>query len=151
MARRRMKRKAPRRSRAISALNVLESYMYANILTQGLAGSSPIEMVTGATDLQTQTSTYGTQTFSYTAGAGQISLGDIVQSPGLALEAFSDNFMSNYQSMAVQSIVTGLTFKFGKRLLRRPISNINRNIMKHQAYLIRLGEYLPAKQIKVNY
>ena len=131
MARRRSaKRKAPRRSRAISALNVLQSYMYLNILTQGLAGSSPIEMVTGATDLRTESSTYGTQTFSYTAGAGQISLGDIVQSPSLALEAFSNNFMSNYQSMAVQSIVTGLSFKFGKRLLRQPISNINRNIMK---------------------
>jgi hypothetical protein len=131
MARRRStRRKAPRRSRAVSALNILESYMYANILSQGLAGSSPIEMVTGATDLQTQSTTYGSQTFSYTAGAGQISLGDIVQSPGLALEAFSSNFMNNYQSMAVQSIVTGLTFKFGKKLLRRPISNINRNIMK---------------------
>lgn len=131
MARRRSaRRKAPRRSRAISALNVLESYMYANILTQGLAGSSPIEMVTGDTDLQTNTQTYGTTSYSFVSGAGQISLGDIVQSPGLALDTLSSNFMSNYQSMAVQSVLTGLTFKFGKRLLRRPISNINRNIMK---------------------
>jgi hypothetical protein len=130
MARRRAKRKAPRRSRAVSALNVLESYMYANILTQGLAGSSPIEMVTGASDLSQNTTQIGSTSYSFVSGAGQISLGDIVQSPNLALEAFSSNFMSNYQSMAVQSIVTGLTFKFGKRLLRRPISNINRNIMK---------------------
>ena len=131
MARRRStKRKAPRRSRAISALNVLESYMYANILSQGLAGSSPIEMVTGATDLQNESLTYGATTYNFVSGAGQISLGDIVQSPGLALETLSSNFMSNYQSMAVQSVLTGLTFKFGKRLLRRPISNINRNIMK---------------------
>ena len=137
--RRRAKRKAPRRSRAISALNVLESYMYANILSQGLAGSSPIEMVTGATDLgQQSVTTYSTGAFGYgrsstsmqTVGAGQISLGDIVSSPGLALETISSNFMSNYQSMAVQSVLTGLTFRFGKRLLRRPISNINRNIMK---------------------
>jgi len=128
--RRRAKRKAPRRSRAVSALNVLESYMYANILTQGLAGSSPIEMVTGASDLRQNQQTIGSSTYTFVSGAGQISLGDIVQSPGLALETLSDNFMSNYQNMAVQSILTGLTFKFGKKLLRRPISNINRNLMK---------------------
>ena len=131
MARRSMKRKAPRRSRAVSALNVLESYMYANILSQGLAGSSPIAMLTGDTDLQMVTGTAFGQTYDLgVSGASQISLGDIVSSPGLALDAFSTNFMNNYQNMAVQSLVTGLTFKFGKKLLRRPISNINRNIMK---------------------
>tara|TARA_R110000823_G_scaffold310644_2_gene435664 strand:- start:331 stop:756 length:426 start_codon:yes stop_codon:yes gene_type:complete len=133
MARRRSaKRKAPRRSRAVSALNVLESYMYANILSQGLAGTSPIGLVTGATDLESVSYDIGAGGLmgSKTLGSDVISLGDIVQSPGLALEAFSSNFMNNYQSMAVQSIVTGVTFKFGKRLLRRPISNINRNIMK---------------------
>ena len=133
MARRKSaKRKSPRRSRAVSALNVLESYMYANILSQGLAGTSPIGLVTGATDLESVSYDIGAGGLmgSKTLGSDVISLGDIVQSPGLALEAFSSNFMNNYQSMAVQSIVTGVTFKFGKRLLRRPISNINRNIMK---------------------
>ena len=134
MARRRSaRRKAPRRSRAVSALNVLESYMYANILSQGLAGTSPIGLVTGATDLTSEAYDLGigASGMGYkTLGADVISLGDIASSPGLALEAFSSNFMNNYQSMAVQSIVTGLTFKFGKKLLRRPIGNINRNIMK---------------------
>ena len=133
MARRKSaKRKSPRRSRAVSALNVLESYMYANILSQGLAGTSPIGLVTGKTDLESVSYDVGAGGLmsSKVMGADVISLGDIVQSPGLALEAFSSNFMNNYQSMAVQSIVTGVTFKFGKRLLRRPISNINRNIMK---------------------
>tara|TARA_R110000824_G_scaffold28501_2_gene95699 strand:- start:216 stop:641 length:426 start_codon:yes stop_codon:yes gene_type:complete len=133
MARRRSaKRKAPRRSRTVSALNVLESYMYAHILSQGLAGTSPIGLVTGKTDLESVSYDVGAGGLmsSKVMGADVISLGDIVQSPGLALEAFSSNFMNNYQSMAVQSIVTGVTFKFGKRLLRRPISNINRNIMK---------------------
>lgn len=129
----RRKKTVRRRSRAISALSVLESYMYANILTQGLAGTSPIGMVTGATDLvsmETSAGVAGVANYYKTQGAEQISLGDIVQSPGLALEAFSSNFMANYQTMAVSSILTGLTFRFGKRLLRRPIGNINRNIMK---------------------
>ena len=37
---------------------------------------------------------------------------------------------ANYQAMAVQAIGIGLTFKFAKKLLRKPISNVNRNLMK---------------------
>ena len=45
MARRRMKRKAPRRSRGISVLNTLESYAYASILSRGLMGNSPLGVI----------------------------------------------------------------------------------------------------------
>ena len=134
MARRRAKPKR-RRSRAISALNLLESYTYASILSEGLAGTSPIGMVTGATDLSSRqqlTSVMGGQ-FNYStvvSGAGEISLGDIISQPGLAVATLQSNFMNNYQAMAVQAFGTRLAFKFGKRLLRQPIANINRNIMK---------------------
>ena len=91
MARR--KKASRRRSpRAVSLLNVAESYAYANVLTSGLMGTTPV----------------GFQAFG------------IVQ----------NNFMNNYQAMAVQSIGIGLSFRLGKRLLRRPISNVNRNIFK---------------------
>jgi hypothetical protein len=40
------------------------------------------------------------------------------------------NFMAYYQSMAVQAIGIGVGFKVARNLLRRPISNVNRNIMK---------------------
>ena len=134
----RRKKTVRRRSRAVSALSVLESYMYANILSQGLAGTSPIGLITGATDLSSSSTIipgsyqYG-EGFQYqdtVTGGEALSLGDMVSAPGLALATISDNFMSNYQSMAVQSIVTGLTFKFGKKLLRRPISSVNRTLMK---------------------
>jgi len=50
MARR--KKASRRRSpRSVSLLNVAESYAYANILTSGLMGTSPVGFVTGATDL----------------------------------------------------------------------------------------------------
>ena len=132
MARRRTKPKR-RRSRAISALNLLESYTYASILSEGLAGTSPIGMVTGATDLGTTTQySYGmgglTQS-QVVSGADVISLGDIINQPGLAVSALQSNFMNNYQAMAVQAFGTRLAFKFGKRLLRQPINNINRNLM----------------------
>jgi len=135
MVRRRAKPKR-RRSRAISALNLLESYTYASILSEGLAGTSPIGMVTGATDLSTENymQSYGpfgqTRLAQRTVGASEISLGDIISEPGLAVAKLQSNFMNNYQQMAVQAFGTRLAFKFGKRLLRQPIANINRNIMK---------------------
>tara|TARA_R110000787_G_scaffold70102_4_gene155845 strand:+ start:314 stop:745 length:432 start_codon:yes stop_codon:yes gene_type:complete len=133
---RRKKASRRRRSTAVSLLNVAESYAYANILTGGLMGTTPVGFVTGATDLGFQSQSLGAgqlgrgQTTMVAVGGGQISLGDIVSQPDQAFGIVQSNFMNNYQSMAVQSIGVGIGFKLGKRLLRRPISNVNRNIFK---------------------
>jgi len=133
MARR--KKASRRRSpRSVSLLNVAESYAYANILTSGLMGTSPVGFVTGATDLGYKMTSVGIgmrpeQSLSV-VGSEAISLGDIVSSPDQAFGIVQSNFMNNYQQMAVQSIGVGIGFKLGKRLLRRPISNVNRNIFK---------------------
>ena len=132
MARR--KKASRRRSpRSVSLLNVAESYAYANILTSGLMGTSPVGFVTGATDLGYKAAPslgIGKDSSMIQVGAGAISLGDIVSSPDQAFGIVQSNFMNNYQQMAVQSIGVGIGFKLGKRLLRRPISNVNRNIFK---------------------
>ena len=73
---------------------------------------------------------YGSGSETMTIGAESLSLSEIIQHPDISLSAMQSNFMNNYQAMAVQSLVTSLGFRFGKRLLRRPISNVNRNIMK---------------------
>ena len=133
MARR--KKASRRRSpRSVSLLNVAESYAYANILTSGLMGTSPVGFVTGATDLGYKMTSVGIgmrpeQSLSV-VGSEAISLGDIVSSPDQAFGIVQSNFMNNYQQMAVQSIGVGIGFKLGKRLLRRPISNVNRNIFR---------------------
>ena len=133
MARR--KKASRRRSpRSVSLLNVAESYAYANVLTSGLMGTSPVGFVTGATDLGYKMTSVGIgmrpeQQLSV-VGGGAISLGDIVSAPDQAFGIVQSNFMNNYQQMAVQSIGVGIGFKLGKRLLRRPISNVNRNIFK---------------------
>ena len=44
------RKRKTRRSRAFSVLNALEAYVYANILTEGVAGTSPIGLITGDTD-----------------------------------------------------------------------------------------------------
>jgi len=131
MARRR-KSSPRRRSRATSLLNVAESYAYANVLSQGLMGTSPVGFVTGATDLGMKTGYGGAGVGMVTmeVGGGQISLGDIVSAPDQAFGIVQNNFMNNYQAMAVQSLGIGIGFRLGKRLLRVPIANVNRNIFK---------------------
>jgi len=133
MARRKAKAKR-RRSTGIKILNVLESYTYASILSQGLAGNSPIGLITGDTDLgivETSGYSFGLPvTGTRVVGAQSLSLGDIISEPQLALNRMRSNFENNWASMAIQSTLTRFTFKFGKKLLSAPIANVNRNIMK---------------------
>jgi len=134
MARRR-KSSPRRRSRATSLLNVAESYAYANILTTGLMGTSPVGFITGKADLgfeevRSYNQLTGNTTSLEMVGGKVISLGDLISAPDQAFGIVQDNFMNNYQQMAVQSLGIGIGFRLGKRLLRRPISNVNRNIFK---------------------
>jgi hypothetical protein len=129
MAKRKTKRR--RSPKTISVLNVLESLTYASIITEGVAGTSVFGLF-GDTDLQ-QTSVYdqglGTSSMTWSGGSA-LSLGDIMSQPTQAVSIMQTNFANNWKNMAVASFVTGITFKWGRRLMRRPISNINRNIMK---------------------
>lgn len=130
MARRR-KKTTRRRSKMFSVINALEAYTYASILSEGIMGNTPYGFLTGASDIKTvQMNVYGSGSESMTIGAESLSLSEIVQHPDVAFGSMQANFMNNYQAMAIQSLVTSVGFRFGKRLLRRPISNVNRNIMK---------------------
>lgn len=125
------KKTTRRRSKMFSVINALEAYTYANILSEGIMGNSPYGFLTGASDIKTvQMNVYGSGSESMTIGAESLSLSEIVQHPDVAFSSMQANFMNNYQAMAIQSLVTSVGFRFGKRLLRRPISNVNRNIMK---------------------
>ena len=126
------KKKAPRRKMAPSLINILESYTYASILSQGLANTSPLGMLTGEADLVPAPATGGIANLVSNYGQyGQdvVSLGDIIQNPGLSVALMTQNARANIMPMAFQSFATAITFRLGKRLLRRPISNVNRNIM----------------------
>tara|TARA_Y100000310_G_scaffold298062_1_gene331638 strand:- start:227 stop:643 length:417 start_codon:yes stop_codon:yes gene_type:complete len=129
MPRRRKKR--TRRKPAFSILNALEAYVYAAIITEGVAGTSPWGLITGKTDLTSHVTTGGVGRGDLViSGQGEISLGDMMSNPSLALDTMQANFQSNLMPMAVAAFTTSLTFRIGRKLLRRPISNINRNIMK---------------------
>ena len=136
MARRRTKTKRRSRSKDVSIINAMEAYAYANLMSQGLAGSSPWEFVTGGSDIG-YTSMSGSTAMTLT-GADKLSLTELVTSPDVAFDAMQKNFAANYQAMAIQAATIGISFRLGKKLLRRPISSVNRNIMKPLGLNIKL-------------
>jgi len=127
----RKKKTKRRRDNSIRLLNVLEAYTYASILSEGITGSSPWSFVTGDFDLieTTVTKPFTGEEIAW-GGTDAISLKDLAREPGQALAVMSTNFGANLTTMALQGIFTGVSFKVGRRLLRRPIANINRNIAK---------------------
>jgi len=96
-------------------------------------GNSPIGVLgfdgTGATG----GSAYGMATTN-----GAMTLSSIVSDPGSSFDSMSSMFMANYQAMAVSAIGIGITFKFAKKLLRKPIANVNRNLIKPLGIGVRL-------------
>ena len=129
------KKRKSRRRKTFSVINALEAYVYATILTEGVAGTSPWGFITGDADLKmARTSATGdnsrlSQQLGW-QGTGEISIGDMMLEPSVALDTMANNFQSNLIPMAVSAFGTSITFRIGKKLLRRPIANINRNIVK---------------------
>ena len=127
---RRKKSKRRRSPKTISLINLAESYAYAATLVGGVANNTPVGFIgfDGATGPALAT----------TNGGGSISLQSLVSDPGSSFDTMQTNFMANYQAMAVQAIGIGITFKFAKKLLRKPISNVNRNLMAPLGIGVRL-------------
>ena len=127
------KKTRSRRRKTFSVINALEAYVYATILTEGTAGTSPFGMITGKPDI-TEMTFKNPLTGDMTAtgefvGTDVISLADIATEPAVALSTLAMNFQKNLLPMSLAALTTSFTFRIGKRLLRRPISNINRNLV----------------------
>ena len=105
MARR--KKSKRRRGPKMFSVITLSSYAYANLLTEGLANTSPVAFITSRSDIA-YGSTNGAMTVS---GVDQLSLSEIITHPGAAFMGMQTNFMANYQNMAVQAIGIGVGFK----------------------------------------
>ena len=125
MARRKKttKRRSPK---TFKIINAIEAYAYANLLTQGIAGSGPVGFLTGGSDISMDYSNGALQV----TGADQLSLSEIVTNPGAAFSGMQMNFMQNYQNMAVQAVTISVGFRLAKRLLRKPINTVNRELIK---------------------
>jgi len=136
------KRKAQRRRspKTTSLLNLTESYLYASVLTEGAMGTTPVGFVTGKADLVTKPTfmplTYTTEMVQ--SGGEAISLRDIISEPDQAFNIIQSNVMANYVPMIAKSVGIRIGFKLGKKLLRAPISNVNRTIFKQLGVGVRL-------------
>jgi len=117
----------------MSLISLAESYAYASVLTGGVMANSPVGVL--GFDGSGTGAGYGMTT---TNGGASITLSSIVSDPGSSFDSMSANFMANYQAMAVSAIGIGITFKFAKKLLRKPIANVNRNLMKPLGIGVRL-------------
>ena len=136
------KKKQSYRRKFFSILNGLEALVYASILTEGTAGSSVWEFVTGKADLKGGTPLFTSYKMQFDegngggngsgelTGAGAISISDIATNPSTALAVMAANFQANLLPMAIAGFTTRIGFRIGKRLLRMPISSVNRNIIK---------------------
>jgi hypothetical protein len=137
MARRtRGKKRRVSRQAGIKVLNILESYTYASIMSRGLMGGSPLAVLTGKGDIESYNETdrnflaSGYPGVGLRPGAQVVSLMDIIEKPGDSLAVITGNARNNLLSMAFQSFTFGFGFRIAKNLLRRPIANVNKNIMK---------------------
>jgi hypothetical protein len=127
------KKTRSRRRKTFSVINALEAYVYATILTEGTAGTSPFGMITGKPDISEgmikNPFTGELASTGEFTGTDVISLADIATEPAVALSTLAMNFQKNLLPMSLAALTTSFTFRIGKRLLRRPISNINRNLV----------------------
>jgi len=130
---RRKKAKRRRTPKTISLLNIAESYAYASVLTGGVMGNSPIGVLGFDGAGATGGAGYGMVTTN-----GAMTLQSIISDPGSSFDSMSSMFMANYQAMAVSAIGIGITFKFAKKLLRKPLANVNRNLIKPLGIGVRL-------------
>ena len=130
MARAKAKRKTRRRMPSFSLINAFESYIYADILMRGATGTGPYGFLTGEGDLKVQQNYPGAEMTTY--GANEISLRDILQEPGTAFSTISANLRTPgvVQNMFISSLLTSASFRVGKYMLRKPINNVNRNIVR---------------------
>ena len=122
MARRAAKKKRVRRSTGFSILGGIEAYTYASILTMGFFGQkSPLGFLgIGSLD--------GSN--SMVQSNGGVTLQSLLNNPQMALEVSSKNAVSNLTNMALQSFLTGVSFRVARSMLRKPISVTNQKLMK---------------------
>jgi|TARA_R110000824_G_scaffold400416_2_gene607906 hypothetical protein len=127
------KKNARRRPRKTwSILNALEATIYGEILMRGTTGSGIISFFTGEGDIGygAGETIGGINIPGEAVGVGEISLTDMMQNPSLAIATIASNFKNNLLPMSLAAFTTSISFRIGRRLLRAPLSSINRNLVK---------------------
>tara|TARA_Y100001938_G_C8082456_1_gene429969 strand:+ start:366 stop:815 length:450 start_codon:yes stop_codon:yes gene_type:complete len=137
---RRKKAARRRRSTGFRVISAIESYAYTSVITQGLFDASPIQFLTAGDNVTaeanaltpeaTQEYFMNNPSLGAVYGANPLSLRDIVGNPGFAANAIIGRGMANGINMALQAATINVGFRLFKSMLRRPLSNIQRNLIK---------------------
>jgi len=124
----RKKARRVRRTRSFSLTNAAFSLGYANILTSGIFGANLAEFVLGR-----DSGGFGSPALS---GPG-ISFQELIgiaagggSAAGGNLATIQSNLKQNLPSMLIQSVTLSVTERVFKSVMRRPIANVQRNIVK---------------------
>ncbi len=120
MARRKAKR--IRRRKSFSIVNSIFSVAYANIISSGLFGVNLLGFFLGLSG-----GTYGKYP-GFVSGAG-IGIKELL-TDGSAWGQIVENAQKNLPNMLIQSLMLGVTEKVFKSVMRKPLANVNRNIVK---------------------
>lgn len=123
MARRR--KKTTRRRKTFSILAMLESIIYANILTENVAGANLAQFVLGN---QAPGGSGSGWYYGGLGGSGQ-SISELINDPSL-IAVMAQRGSQNFSKIVIQSFMTGIAFRFGRRIMRRQLSSISRNLIK---------------------
>lgn len=122
MARRRTAKRKVRRTQPFSLIAGIEAYSYAGILSAGIFGQkSPLAFL-GIGEMNGST--------AMVANGGGVTLQSLLNNPQAALDMASKNATANLTNMALQSFLTGVSFRVAKAMLRKPISVTNSKLMK---------------------
>ena len=129
-----------RRMKSFSVLNAVESYAYASIISEGLFDATPISFLTGGvssnlnaggwTPEATQTYFLNNPQLGAAQGANPLTLREVFEDPGFAANAIIGRGRANALSMAFQAATVSVSMRLFKRLLRRPLANVQRNLIK---------------------
>ena len=115
---RRKKSKRRRSPKTISLYSMAVGYGNLAILTEGTLGTSPYGALTGATDLGYRSNIVDVglgATSTSMVGSAQISLGDILSEPSMAM----NQIMSNAQANAIPMAIGAITFNTGARIFKK--------------------------------
>jgi hypothetical protein len=117
-ARRRRKATRRRGPKMTSIIGLAEGYVQANIVTDKLLGTNPLEFVLG-------------EVAPGVSSGGGISLIELIKRPDL-LGTVGERAMnpSILGKIAIQSLLSRAAFTFGKRVLRPNINMINRLVFR---------------------
>jgi len=124
---RRKKRTSRRRFTGINLVNAAEAIVGANIVTQGLFNTDPLAFLIGKTSAG-----YGQRNLaiSDTGGKRRVGIGELFGLGGGDIEAqwgyVVQNAKDNFASIAVQTVIAGVGFKLGKKLLAKPRREVNK-------------------------